>query len=393
MKTRLLSFFLIIALVQGACALVGGSEDTTPPTATTPAATQAPVATQPATQPATTPAQPGPTATQPPPTPTRPPAEPGPESLDLSDPALFQHTLTDYTDQLANTIEGTDSAGADFNLRMGLVNRFQSQPSPAWYTKDNLSGEEFTIEKAAVDGALYTLQEGSDCSQTSAGAPPKGTFGLLASVLTGQAARAETGVEINGMVTDRYDVQAENLIPNAEITIQEITIDGDSTLTSTVTIRLGGVGSLWRAQEGGFAVRLELTETKTATEDDFMFTPGSEMVGTHLFELIPTPAGTPPIAPPAGCQGGGAGGEVSFPKMDDASILVEDAEQLSYQTNHTLDDVHQFYLDEMPAAGWTLSDESNIGSIIEMTFTKDGQEATVTLLQTGTSVTVTIMLT
>ena len=399
MKTRLLSLFLILAMVQGACALLGGgaavdATATLPPRVTN-APTEAPSSTPAAVQPTVT--QPAPTQsalapTQPEPVAPKAPAEVGPETLDLSEPALFQNSFTEYTDQMSADITGLDSSGESLTMHTAWSTRFQSQPSVAWYTttSDNLFGEEVVVESAAVDGQLYSLQPGSDCTQSAAGDPPQGAFSLLPSALTGTAQRVETGVEINGMLTDRYAIQADNLVPNAEINLRQITSDGESTITSTVTIRLSGSGSLFRLREGGFAVRLEILDAKTATEEDFFFKVGSEMKANRQFDLIPTAPGASPIAPPAGCGTTPPATEQSYPMMDDASMVVQESGQLVYQTNHTLVEAKAFYLTEMVAAGWTKAGETTVGPIVELTFTKDDQTASVTLMQTGAMVTVTV---
>jgi hypothetical protein len=305
---------------------------------------------------------------------------------------LFQHTFTEYTDQMSADIEGLDPSDQALTMHTGWGTRFQSQPSVAWYTttSDNLFGEEVVVESAAVDGQLYTLQPGGECAQSAPGNPPSGAFSLLPTALTGTAQRVETGVEINGLLTDRYAIQAENLVPNAEINLQQITSDGESTITSTVTVRLTGSGSLFRVREGGFAVRLELLDAKTATEEDFFFKVGSEMKASRLFDLIPTPAGTPPIAPPAGCGAAAPVVEQSYPMMDDASMVIQESGQLIYQTNHTLAEAKAFYLTEMDSAGWTKTGETSVGPIAELTFTKGDQTVSVTLMQTGDTVTVTV---
>ena len=210
----------------------------------------------------------------------------------------------------------------------------------------------------------------------------------------------EQGVEINGMVADKYVIEADNLVPEAEVVIQEVVKDGDSTYTNTTTLKLHGTGSLYLAQEGSFVIRVELADSANATEADFFFVPGSEMTSELLFDLIPTEESAGLIAPPAGCQegsepsepGSGSGEEFVFPKMDDASVMTEDSEQLVYQTNHSVDEVTAFYTDQMAAAGWELTDQMSLGSIVDLMFTKGDQEVNVTIMEAGGTVTVTVIL-
>jgi hypothetical protein len=413
MKLRLSIAIVALMLLQMSCALINRATDSlsTTPIVTSGPATQtapppAPTNTRP-TQPSlptptaapTAPAEPSPTA--PAPIATLPPAQPGPEQLDLSDPGLYKPLFSNYTDQLNDKIEGVDSDGKPTTIEMGRVTRFQSQPSNAWYLTSTMFGD-LMQESAAIDGQLYTAIPGSDCTQTTAGEAPQSPFALLATVLTGQANRVEQGVEINGLPADRYALTKENLKPGAEMALTDITVDGSSTVTSTTTLRFSGEGSLYLAQQGGFLVRFELTDSKKATPDEFFFAPGTEMKSTRVIELIPDAAGDPPIAPPAGCQEASGGkpkpgsGEptpgttVNYLKVDDAQIILEDAGELIYQTNKSLDEVKAFYAAEMPAQGWTAGEETRIGPIVNLSFTQGDQTVTITLVQTGDTVTVQI---
>ncbi|MEW5870331.1 MAG: hypothetical protein AB1894_13740 [Chloroflexota bacterium] len=394
MKTRFLALILLIALMQMACALVGGAPDATQAPVATNAPTRA--ATQPsgqaATQPAPTATQAEPTAIQPAPTPDQSKAPAGPASLDLSDATLFQITLTDYTERYLDQIEGLDPGNSPFTMRISLETRYQSQPSTAWYSINGLMGDEFKTDSAIVDGQLYTISVDGSCTTSAPGDPPPSPYTSLSAVLTGQAQQVETGVEINGFITDRYAIQVENLVPDAQIELKETITDGDSTSTTTTTIHLQGTGNLYRARLGGFVVRLELADSATATENDFFFAPGSEMKSSRSFELIQTLPDMAPIAPPSGCQVAttGGGDDAAYPMMDDATVVMQDSGNLFYQTNHSLQEVQQFYLAEMVVAGWKKTNETTLGMIVVLTFAKNGQSISITLMETGDTVSVQI---
>ncbi len=412
MKSQLqLSIALVtVMLFQMSCALVNNAQNAiatstvgapatqaAPPTQKLVQPTQPPAPTQPAATP--TMAEPSPTA--PAPAATLPPAQPGPEVLDLSTPALYQSLLSNYTDRLNDKIEGLDGSGKPTTIEMERVTRFQGQPSEAWYLTSSMFGD-LMQETAAIDGKLYTAVPGSDCVVSTAGSPPPSPMARLATVLTGQAQRAEQGVDLNGMPVDRYALTSENLKPGAEMALTDITIDGSSTVTSTTTLRFSGEGSLYLAQQGGFIVRFELNDSKKASPDEFFFAPGSEMKSQRVIELVPAADGEASIAPPAACQGANSGepapgsdepqpgGEARYPKVDDAQVIIEDAGELMYQTNKSINEVKAFYAAEMPALGWSAAGETNIGPIVNLSYTQGEQTVTITLMQTGDTVTVQI---
>lgn len=399
MKRSLLFLLIPVVLLQIACGLTSRPDApasaTQPPQATSASlpATATPVVEvasestatpQPASQTATTPPQNQPRLSN-----QLPPEQDGPETLDLSSPAIFGNPLGDYTDAFSDNISGQDSGGQPTSMLMSLTTRFQGQPAQAWYTIDRLFGPDFTTEKVAVDGKLYTYEEGV-CTQATPSEPPQSLFSLLPSVLTGQAQRGEMGIVINGLVTDQYFLTAQNIVPNAEIDFVETTTDGDSTSTSTFTLRIRGSGYLYLARAGGFVVRVELNDTALATENDFFFKTGAEMQSNRVFDRVPTPADAAPIAPPADCQAAKALKNFVIPRLADASIVVESEEELIYQTSSSVQAVRDFYLQELTALGWTLSDDTSLGSIASMTFTQGNQTISVTVLGAGSNTTVTV---
>jgi hypothetical protein len=108
---------------------------------------------------------------------------------------------------------------------------------------------------------------------------------------------------------------------------------------------------------------------------------------------------------PAGCEGSssvnGTGNNVGLtpvviadlPRLTDISNVVEVEDSLVYQTESSLEAVLDFYRAEMPAQGWEKTEEIAVGTIATFEFTRGDQTASITIMHTGDSVTVTIDLT
>jgi hypothetical protein len=173
------------------------------------------------------------------------PTGPGPQILNLKDSYLNMDYTANFSQRQTQIVEGK---GPDGNaIRTNLVFDAMQQGNPyAFYNRvekkinDQLIAQ---VESTILNDQIYSGTK----SCTSSADPDKDKHqskpflaGVLGNELTGHVRLAEAGVTINGVVTDRYELRADNF--NAASSIEEFTS-----------------GNVYRAQEGGYLVRLEYT--------------------------------------------------------------------------------------------------------------------------------------
>jgi len=78
------------------------------------------------------------------------------------------------------------------------------------------------------------------------------------------------------------------------------------------------------------------------------------------------------------------------PLLPDATNVVNAAGLLSYQTASTPEEATTFYKDQLPALGWTLVGETNMGSGISITFTMSEKTMSILIAAVGSSTYITI---
>ena len=411
MKPRRLFFIQIVVLIVlifagPGCALLGRATEDISPSAATAVVPELPTSAPvlPTPTPSQPTLQPAPTEassiepTAPSPLNPLPPGSPGPEVLDLEDPDLYTSPLTDYTASYAEDVTSSGLDDKPVTILMRYAARYQTQPTTAWASNNSMFDETTRVDMVTVGGKLYVAAPDGQCETGTPGDPPPNPVSALADVFQGQVQRTEENVEINGLIADRYALEAENLVPEAQIVLAEKVVTENSNSDSTLTLQIHGTGSLYLARQGGFIVRVELSDISESTEQEFFFKPGSDMQSQTVIELAPTEPDAAPIAPPeacgsapqAGSGGGSGGGTLVFPRPDDAEILIEDEGSLVYQTSQAPDDLETFYTTEMAALGFSLEDTTKLGPIVELTFTRADQTVTVSLLPAGDTVTVTI---
>ena len=372
-----------------------------PPLASPTAAAQ-PTAAQPTAAPATAApveptAAPAPTQAAAGPVNSLPEPQPGPDTLDLSDPAIYQNPLTDFQANFRDQVDSTGQDGQPMSMATDYLTRFQTQPAAAWSSSSSFLDETTRETRTALDGTLYLVSADGQCSTGTAGDPPSSPVAGLQGALQGQAQRVEAGVEVNGLLADRYEIKADNLAPDAKIEIKESTTTSDGSSNSTLTIKVHGTGSLYLAQQGGFILRVELSDNGTATQDEFFFKPGSEMKSQTLLELVPAAPGDAPLAVPEACGGTAAGGEgggeaggLVFPRPEGVSILTDDEDTLIYQTTLSQAELEAFYRAEMEALGFSLESNMKVGPILELSFSLGEQTVSVTIMPMGDQMSVTV---
>jgi hypothetical protein len=199
--------------------------------------------------------------------------------------------------------------------------------------------------------------------------------------LRNEVKRVEQDVVVNGINTDRYALSQDNY-----------SIE-DPVIGAPLEGMLVDEGSLFIARQGGYLVRMELSGNVTAdgTNLPAEFAVGKIVKVEMVYDLAEAPDGTWALAIPAACQELSTEG-AGYPLMDDAANLTQTEGQVMYSTDHTPDEVIEFYRKEMPAQGWTPAGESIYPPFSTLTFTRDGVTVGVNILGSGaTQTAVTII--
>jgi hypothetical protein len=304
-------------------------------------------------------------------------SQPGPKTIDLTNPALYP-SAPNFTTQIILIDEGSMMDGSAIIRNMEINSIVQTQPtdkrSATISTKLSNQEQAAVLETSVIEGQTYTYSPDVGCFVFSSD-PAQETFDDLFQIdetLINESSRVETGVQINGFVTDRYEITEANINPEDE------DFETDFTFLN---------GSAYVARKGGFLTRLYMEGITYVTQSE-NFDPSAESQATYTFNYIPT-EGELDISPPAGCADQ-LTGDLAYPMMDDAAQVSSLPGGLFYESSYTLEEVLEFYRTEMVAEGWTLTDESIIGSFASLTFTKDGKTVNVMPVQNGDIVAVTI---
>jgi hypothetical protein len=299
------------------------------------------------------------------------------EALDLGNPGLYAQPVGAGT--FRTTMEysfiGTAADGTPVSGRITQQGAHRVEPRETSLTINTegygLDGQPQVIVFAEVGGTQYVVSQGLGCQTTAAGQMenPYGDFLDSGGFLTGQAQRLEPDETINGVLTSVYAIDASNLNPAG---------------AASFNVREVSQGRLYLAQQGGYLVRLLIDGVGT----NEALTGDPNATGNIHYQLDLSEFGEPvQISAPPECA---AAGQTAFPVMDDAYDISSVGGQYSYRTNRSFDEVIAFYRAEMPAAGWSQGVESIAAPTALLLFTRGADQATVTVGQEGTAVTVSI---
>jgi hypothetical protein len=86
-------------------------------------------------------------------------------------------------------------------------------------------------------------------------------------------------------------------------------------------------------------------------------------------------------------------GDSEYPMLDDAVNVNSFGDVLSYDTATPFNDVVEFYKTEMAAAGYTLDSEFATDPTALLTFSKDGENVTVSVVDSPTGDGLTVVIT
>ena len=292
-------------------------------------------------------------------------SEGGPEFLDLDDPLTYeepQEMLSSYRIALIFAFEGVD---ADGSLVQGAVTAEGERTLDPLAMRMTFDG----IDNASMSGALpfsFSLVDNSytfsaplvGCATIPAG-EFQDPFALLIDAggfLLGNASRMRPDEVINGIPTYGFSLDASNVEPG-ELDIAQF----DS-------------GSVYLAKDGGYLVRLEMNGRGISE----MLSGSPDLEGEIAYTLNYSDFNqSVDIKPPEGCAQDSS--QLEYPITPDAYQLSTVLGITSYKTDLSLEDVIQFYRDEMPGAGWTLDEEFVSGPIALLSFAGNAGTVQVTL--------------
>ncbi len=292
-------------------------------------------------------------------------SEGGPDFLDLDDPLTYQEPLellSSYRISLSFSFAGT---GADGSPVQGAVMADGERTLDPLAMNMTFDG----IDNASMSGALPFSFSVIDniyafsaplvgCASIPAG-EFQDPFTLLIDAggfLQGNALRMRPDDVINGIPAYGFSLDASNVEPG-ELDIAQF----DS-------------GSIYLAKDGGYLVRLEMNGRGTSE----MLSGSPDLEGEITYTLNYSDFNqSVDIKPPAGCAQDSS--ELEYPITPDAYQLSTVLGITSYKTDLSLEDVIQFYRNEMPAAGWTLDEEFVSGPIALLSFAGDAGTVQVTL--------------
>jgi hypothetical protein len=293
---------------------------------------------------------------------------PGPETIDLTSPALYIHPNAPaykFESTIKYTSVVTTGVAKEYSSFMALETQTQPQPAQRLVLDSAGLGETITI-----GDQLYMVAYGECTALPDAGQQHLSAFlPKLQEEITGQAPRVESGIEVNGFVTDKYELSSENLVTDDEL------------ISAFVYV----------ARNGGFITLFELQgQTKAVfrgleTLDPNQFAelnPNQLADFTRADNYILAEDGSLNIAIPAACEDQ-TGPATEFPVMDGAIGSQIAPERVFYQIEKTAAEVADFYRAEMPNRGWALTEDTIVervetasgstGPVVTLVFTKDGK--------------------
>ena len=301
-------------------------------------------------------------------------------SINLSAYTVGEVSTPNRSEHLQLSWNGHDENGEPLNLMINLRSQIQTLPAEAEATQIMFerSGESTSLAETAVIGDQYYwfeteggcfVQPSSDVDETFAEA-------LRPDVpLLDEAFLYEANVEVNGILANHYLLTEDNL---AEVA-------GEDALDTTQIELVEG--SVFIAQEGNYITRLELICTAPGSSGMTEGFSGATAVH-YLIDIIGSSEALD-IQPPTGCAGN-TPEDFDYPMMSDAQGLISVPNGIFYESAAPLEDVVAFYRQEMAAQGWTLVEETIIGSLYELFFEKNDLRVRITAAQNGDLVPVNI---
>lgn len=290
-----------------------------------------------------------------------PTAEPAPDVPEVIDLAVLpgRDAYDNFHESNALTFTLVDGSGNETTMAFAVTVDLQRVPELTLVQELAGNPGEGAWETVLVNGNMYNFTPEFGCSifAVDENVDPMSQLFTDEFAVTGEATLAEIGVEIDGILTDRYAITLENLV-DADVTDAELSI-----------------ASAYVARDGGYLLRLELVGTGSFEE-------GAEPGAFSLIKAF-RPLTEPLVAiPPTGCLDEVANTD-KYPLPDDATSVSSVNGEVSFSSPSNLDTILAFYRETLVAEGWTLADEVILGSFAYLDFTKDGVTLNVNAVQNG----------
>jgi len=206
---------------------------------------------------------------------------PGPDTIDLTNPDLYITTSAPaYTFDTTMKYAGVGTAEALKEVALAMSEATQSLPQIERHFLVSVTGGEGSAETVMIGDQGYSVFQGTcypfpvsstDDQNLSEGMPN------LQDLIKGQANRVEDRIEINGFITDKYELTSENMVENDEL------------ISAFVYV----------TRDGGFITRFE-AQVKTKT-DYQGFDPNQLTDIFIVHNYIPVEDGSLVIAIPSVC--------------------------------------------------------------------------------------------
>jgi hypothetical protein len=304
---------------------------------------------------------------------------PGPETIDLTNPVLYIIPgAPAFTFDMTIKYTGVDSTGVAQEVSDIRLSEVQTQPQTTQHFFSLLGLMEgdadsgFSSDTVIIGDQMTSAQMFSDSGGTpepfcitSLASSVKGPSELestfkLQKWVTGQAPRVESGIEVNGYVTDKYELSSENFVAF-----------GAELISAFVYV----------ARDGGFITLYERHHREKTGYSGF--DPNQFTDITTASNFIPVEDGSLNIAIPAACDNAaGLAGEL--PVMDGATNVSISLWQVSYQIEKPAAEVADFYRAEMPKRGWAPTEDTIVNPYdTTLVFTRDGKNFIVKVFDGG----------
>ncbi len=300
--------------------------------------------------------------------------DPAGQFLDLDGLPLGGEVAPNYSEHLVMTWEGTGLDGQPLLQEWDFLTHWFSQPEQGYNTRIEVTenGNPQTLSETAVfGGQSHYYDEFSGCfifPATEGDSDAADLFGNEI-VLAGQAERVESGVQVNGVLADRYALGIANLSPDGGFVPSEISLES---------------GDLYLARNEGYITRLVLAGTSDGRDFNFQ----GEASFIYTIDFMPLPDDSVPVLP-EGCRDAAVGGQ-DFPRTTDAFDIITLPEGMFYKSRMPITDIADLYRTEMPAQGWTLVEETLFDALATLVFEREDKLLTVNVIQNDDEVTVTL---
>ena len=208
----------------------------------------------------------------------------GPETIDLTNPALYiTSNAPAYTFDVNTKFTGVDTTGAAKEVSLLMTEETQTLPQKSQHFLVVVTGGEGSAESVVIGDQVYSVFHGTcfplpassmDGQNLSKGMPN------LQDEITGQAQRVESGIDVNGFVTDKYELTDKNM---------KNMVAGDELISAFVYV----------TRDSGFITRFEL---QGRSKTDYQgLDPNQYTNFANVYNYIPVEDGSLDIVVPAVC--------------------------------------------------------------------------------------------